>query len=258
MSNILTETKENVLIITVNRPDKLNALNLETISEIHQTLNGVLSNPQIKVVVITGTGSKAFVAGADIAEFADFSIEQGAEMSKSGHQIMFNYIENFPKPVIAAVNGFALGGGLELALSCHIRVCSNTARIGFPELNLGVIPGYGGTQRLAQIVGKGKAIEMILTTDMINADEAYRLNIVNTVVAPEELMSKTLEIANKIANKSPLALKAALKAILSNFDKNVDGFETEISEFGKCFGTADFKEGVNAFLEKRKPNFVGN
>jgi enoyl-CoA hydratase len=179
-------------------------------------------------------------------------------MSKNGHDLLFNYIENFPKPVIAAVNGFALGGGLELALSCHIRIASANAKLGFPELNLGVIPGYGGTQRLSHLVGKGKAIELILTTDMVSADEAHKLNIVNAVYAPEELLDKTLEMANKIALKSPIALKAALKSIITNYDKQQNGFETEIEEFGKCFGTNDFKEGVSAFLEKRKPVFNGN
>jgi enoyl-CoA hydratase len=258
MTNLLTETKGNVLLITINRPDKLNALNLSTIEEIHQTLNQSLSNDTIKVIVITGAGSKAFVAGADIAEFANFTVEQGAEMSKNGHDLLFNYIENFSKPVIAAVNGFALGGGLELALSCHIRIASSNAKLGFPELNLGVIPGYGGTQRLAHLVGKGKALELILTTDMITADEANRLNLVNTVCSSEELLDKTLEMANKIALKSPIALKAAIKSIVANYDKQQNGFETEILEFGKCFGTNDFKEGVNAFLEKRKPVFNGN
>jgi enoyl-CoA hydratase len=258
MTNLLTEIKGNVLLITINRPDKLNALNLSTIEEIHQTLNQSLSNETIKVIVITGAGSKAFVAGADIAEFANFTVEQGAEMSKNGHDLLFNYIENFSKPVIASVNGFALGGGLELALSCHIRIASSNAKLGFPELNLGVIPGYGGTQRLAHLVGKGKALELILTTDMITADEANRLNLVNAVCSSEELLDKTLEMANKIALKSPIALKAAIKSIVANYDKQQNGFETEILEFGKCFGTNDFKEGVNAFLEKRKPVFNGN
>jgi enoyl-CoA hydratase len=258
MTNIITEIKGNLLIVTINRPDKLNALNLLTIDEIHQTLNQSLHNDTVKVIIITGSGSKAFVAGADIAEFADFSVEQGAEMSKNGHDLLFNYIENFPKPVIAAINGFALGGGFELALACHIRLASVNAKMGFPELNLGVIPGYGGTQRLAHLVGKGKALELILTTDMINADEAQRLNIVNSVYPQENLMEKTIEMAEKIALKSSIALKAAIKTILSNYDKQQNGYETEIFEFGKCFGTNDFKEGVSAFLEKRKPVFNGN
>lgn len=258
MTNLITEIIGNVLLITINRPNKLNALNLSSIEEIHHTLNQTLTNDTVKVIVITGAGPKAFAAGADIAEFANFSIEQGSEMSKNGHDLLFNYIENFSKPVIAAVNGFALGGGLELALSCHIRIASSNAKLGFPELNLGVIPGYGGTQRLSHLVGKGKALELILTTDMVSADEALRLNLVNAVYSSEELLDKTMEMANKIALKSPIALKAAIKAIISNYDKQQNGFETEILEFGKCFGTNDFKEGVNAFLEKRKPVFNGN
>ncbi len=231
MTNLLTEIHGNVLLITINRPDKLNALNLSTIEEIHTTLNQSLHNNSIKVIVFTGAGPKAFIAGADIAEFANFSVEQGSEMSKNGHDLLFNYIENFPKPVIAAVNGFALGGGLELALSCHIRIASANAKLGFPELNLGVIPGYGGTQRLSHLVGKGKAIELILTTDMVSADEAHKLNIVNAVYAPEELLDKTLEMANKIALKSPIALKAALKSIITNYNKQQNGFEIEIEEW---------------------------
>ncbi|MFN5628309.1 MAG: enoyl-CoA hydratase-related protein [Bacteroidota bacterium] len=258
MTNLLTEIYGNVLLITINRPDKLNALNLSTIEEIHTTLNQSLHNNSIKVIVFTGAGPKAFIAGADIAEFANFSVEQGSEMSKNGHDLLFNYIENFPKPIIAAINGFALGGGLELALSCHIRIASANAKLGFPELNLGVIPGYGGTQRLSHLVGKGKAIELILTTDMVSAEEAHKLNIVNAVCAPEELLDKSLEMANKISQKSPIALRAALKSIIANYNKQQNGFETEIEEFGKCFGTNDFKEGVSAFLEKRKPVFNGN
>ena len=258
MTNLITEIIGNVLLITINRPNKLNALNLSSIEEIHHTLNQTLTNDTVKVIVITGAGPKAFAAGADIAEFANFSIEQGSEMSKNGHDLLFNYIENFSKPVIAAVNGFALGGGLELALSCHIRIASSNAKLGFPELNLGVIPGYGGTQRLSHLVGKGKALELILTTDMVSADEALRLNLVNAVYSSEELLDKTMEMANKIALKSPIALKAAIKTIISNYDNQQNGFETEILEFGKCFGTNDFKEGVNAFLEKRKPVFNGN
>lgn len=258
MTNLLTEIYGNVLLITINRPDKLNALNLSTIEEIHTTLNQSLHNSSIKVIVFTGAGPKAFIAGADIAEFANFSVEQGSEMSKNGHDLLFNYIENFPKPIIAAINGFALGGGLELALSCHIRIASANAKLGFPELNLGVIPGYGGTQRLSHLVGKGKALELILTTDMVSAEEAHKLNIVNAVCAPEELLDKSLEMANKISQKSPIALRAALKSIIANYNKQQNGFETEIEEFGKCFGTNDFKEGVSAFLEKRKPVFNGN
>jgi len=257
MNNILTSTENRVLTITINRPDKLNALTTATIQELHYTLHGAATDKNIGAIVITGSGEKAFVAGADITEFSNFTALQGEALSRNGHTLLFDFIENYNKPVIAAINGFALGGGLELALCCHIRIASNNAKMGFPELNLGVIPGYGGTQRLAQLVGKGKAMELILTTDMLTADEALKLNLVNHITTKEDLLLKAYEIAAKIISKSPRATATAIKAINANYNHALNGYEVEIVEFGKCFDTSDFKEGVGAFLEKRKPNFLG-
>lgn len=253
--NILSEQKEGVLTITINRPSQLNALNKETISELGDLLRKANEDASIRVLVITGSGEKSFVAGADIKEFAEFSIAQGGELAMNGQDLLFNFIENMQKPVIAAVNGFALGGGLELALACHIRLASNNARMGLPEVSLGVIPGYGGTQRLAQIIGRGKANELIFTAGMMKADEALQWGLVNYVVEPEELLQKACEIADKISTNSSAAIASAIKAVNANFVDGVNGFHTEIEEFGKCFGTQDFKEGTSAFLEKRKPNF---
>jgi enoyl-CoA hydratase len=214
-------------------------------------------NDSIKVIVLTGAGTKAFVAGADISEFAHFTSEQGAQLSAEGHKLLFDYVQNYSKPIVAAINGFALGGGLELAMSCHFRVASNSAKMGLPEVSLGVIPGYGGTQRLAQLVGKGKAMEMILTADMITAEDALKWGLVNYVVGPDELLNKCNELAAKICTRSPVALSSAIKAVNANYQNNVNGFEIEIEEFGNCFGTEDFKEGTSAFMEKRKANFPG-
>jgi enoyl-CoA hydratase len=256
--SVLTEIKNGVLVITINRPDKLNALNRETIENLHETLVEAENQKDIRSVIITGSGTKAFVAGADIAEFANFSVEQGKQMSSIGHFKIFNFIENYSKPVIAAVNGFALGGGLELALACHIRVASENAKMGLPEVSLGVIPGYGGTQRLAQILGKGKAFEMIVTADMINAQDAFKWGLANYVTTPDELLNKCFEITAKIATKSPIAIKTAIKVINAGYNNKQNGYEVEIEEFGKSFSSPDFKEGVSAFLEKRKANFRGN
>jgi enoyl-CoA hydratase len=255
---ILAEVKNGVLVITINRPDKLNALNKQTIEDLHDTLVEAENMKEINAVIITGSGNKAFVAGADIAEFANFSVEQGKQLSSIGHFKIFNFIENFSKPVIAAVNGFALGGGLELAMACHIRVVSDNAKMGLPEVSLGVIPGYGGTQRLAQLVGKGKAFEMIVTADMINAQDAYKWGLANYVTTQEELLNKCFEITSKIQSKSPTAIKTAIKVINAGYNTKLNGYEVEIEEFGKSFGTGDFQEGVAAFLEKRKAAFKGN
>jgi enoyl-CoA hydratase len=198
------------------------------------------------------------VAGADISEFAHFSVEEGGKLAAQGQALLFDFVQNLDTPVIAAVNGFALGGGLELAMSCHFRVASDNAKMGLPEVTLGVIPGYGGTQRLAQLVGKGKAFEMIVTADMINAQEALQLGLVNHVTTQEELLNKCKEIANKIAQRSSVAVRTAIKVINAGYNQQVNGYEVEIEEFGKMFGTGDFKEGVRAFLEKRKANFPGN
>jgi enoyl-CoA hydratase len=258
LENIITEIKNNVLVVTINRPDKLNALNKQTIEELHEVLVDAENNKDVKALIITGTGNKAFVAGADIAEFANYSVEEGKQLSSIGHFKIFNFIENYSKPVIAAVNGFALGGGLELAMACHFRVASSNAKMGLPEVSLGVIPGYGGTQRLAQLVGKGKAFEMIVTADMLGAEDAYKWGLVNYVTTQEELLNKCFEITSKITTKSPVAIKTAIKVINAGYNNKLNGFEVEIEEFGKSFGTADFKEGVAAFLEKRKANFLGN
>lgn len=254
-NNILTEKKGQLTIITINRPTQLNALNKETIQELRRALDEANNDVSVGVVILTGAGEKAFVAGADIKEFADFSIKQGGELAMRGQELLFNYIENMSKPVIAAVNGFALGGGLELAMASHIRVASSNARLGLPEVSLGVIPGYGGTQRLAQLVGKGKANELVFTAGMMKAEEALQWGLVNYVVEQAELLEKATEIAEKILNNSASAIEAAIKSINANFKDGINGFEVEIEEFGKCFGTADFKEGTTAFLEKRKPNF---
>ncbi|MBA2611878.1 MAG: enoyl-CoA hydratase/isomerase family protein [Bacteroidetes bacterium] len=254
---ILCEIQNGVLVVTINRPDKLNSLNKQTIEELHETLVEAENQSEIRAIILTGSGHKAFVAGADIAEFANFSVEQGKQLSSIGHFKIFNFIENYSKPIIAAVNGFALGGGLELAMACHIRVVSDNAKMGLPEVSLGVIPGYGGTQRLAQLVGKGKAFEMIVTADMINAQDAYKWGLANYVTTQDELLNKCFEITAKLASKSPTAIRTAIKVINAGYNTKLNGFEVEIEEFGKSFGTKDFKEGVSAFLEKRKANFKG-
>ncbi len=254
-NNLVITTNARVMTITINRPAQLNSLNSETIDELNKALSLADVNPNVRVIILTGAGEKAFVAGADIKEFAHFSIEEGRILSGRGHKLLFDFVENMSKPVIAAVNGFALGGGLELAMCCHIRVASENAKFGLPEVSLGVIPGYGGTQRLAQLVGKGKAMEMIATASVINAEEAYRWRLINHVVVATELLNKCNEIANQIINNSPSAIASALRSINDGFRSGVNGYATEIREFGKCFNTEDFKEGTSAFIEKRKPEF---
>lgn len=258
MENILLELKGAVATLTVNRPNQLNALNTATIEALSNALDQLRNDKNIRAVVLTGAGDKAFVAGADIKEFAHFSVEEGRRLSAEGHQKLFNKVENMNKPVIAAVNGYALGGGLELAMSAHLRVASTEARLGLPEVSLGVIPGYGGTQRLTRLVGMGKALEMICTAGMIKADDALQWGLVNHVVAPEDLLATAHKIAEKIALQSPTAIGFALDAVRSGFEPGGDGLQAEIDAFGACFGTDDFKEGTTAFLEKRKPNFTGN
>ena len=255
--NILLSQKEALAIITINRPKKLNALNKATIEELHEAFQVLAKDSSVKVIVITGSGEKAFVAGADISEFAHFTVDNGGKLAAKGQEMLFNYIENFSKPVISAVNGFALGGGLELAMACHFRVASDNAKMGLPEVSLGVIPGYGGTQRLPQLVGKGNAMELIMTAGMISAEKAAALGLVNYVTTLEELMPLVEKLAGKIMRNSSVAISAAIKAVNANFEDGVDGFEVEISEFGNCFGTEDFREGTTAFLEKRKANFPG-
>ncbi len=254
-NNLLVERKGMIEIITINRPSQLNALNKETIQELNTALTAANDDKKVGVIILTGSGEKAFVAGADIKEFAHFSIAEGGKLAANGQELLFDHIENLNTPVIAAVNGFALGGGLELAMASHIRIASSNARMGLPEVSLGVIPGYGGTQRLAQLVGKGKANEMVFTAGMIKADEALSWGLVNSVVEPENLMNAAEEMAAKILNNSGMAIGSAIRAINAGFKDGVDGYQAEIEEFGKCFGTADFKEGTTSFIEKRKANF---
>lgn len=254
---ILAELKDNVLYLTINRPQKLNALNREVLTELATAIASAQENKEVRAILITGAGDKAFVAGADISEFQDYNLEEGKQLAKDGHNNVFNAIENSTKPVIAAINGFALGGGLELAMACHISIASENAKLGLPEVTLGLIPGYGGTQRLAQLVGKGLAFEMIFTADMIGAEKALQIGLVNHVVSQSDLLAKADELIGKIISKAPLALSSAIKAINAGFNSNLDGYQTEIEEFGNCFNTEDFKEGTTAFLEKRKAVFKG-
>jgi enoyl-CoA hydratase len=255
--NILIASENNIATITINRPTKLNALNKATIQELHHAFKTLEKNHEIRVIILTGSGEKAFVAGADISEFANFSVIEGAQLAEQGQEILFDFVENLRTPVIAAVNGFALGGGLELAMACHFRVASENAKMGLPEVSLGVIPGYGGTQRLPQLIGKGRAMEMIMTAGMVSAADAHRTGLVNHVVPQPELLDFCNGIAQKIMKNSPVAIGQAIKAVNANFKDGINGYETEIKAFGKCFGTEDFKEGTTAFLEKRKAEFVG-
>ena len=253
--NILVAHNNGITTITINRPSKLNALNRDTIEELHKAFVEVDSDQSTRVIILTGSGEKAFVAGADISEFAHFSVKEGGKLSKKGQKLVFDFIENLSKPVIAAVNGFALGGGLELAMACHFRIASDNAKMGLPEVSLGVIPGYGGTQRLPQLVGKGKAMELIMTAGMIAADEAKDCGLVNHVTTIEGLLPLAEKIANKIMRNSPIAISAAINAVNANYKDGVNGYDVEVKEFGNCFGTDDFIEGTTAFLEKRKADF---
>jgi enoyl-CoA hydratase len=256
--NILVTKTAALAQVTINRPKKLNALNKATIHELHKAFDALESDLNIKVIILTGSGEKAFVAGADISEFAHFTSDEGATLAREGQEILFNFIENLATPVIAAINGFALGGGLELAMACHFRIASDNAKMGLPEVSLGVIPGYGGTQRLPQLVGKGKAMEMIMTAGMISAEDAKAFGLVNHVTTQEELIPLAEKISGKIMRNSSVAISAAIVAINANFEDGVNGFDAEINAFGECFGTEDFREGTTAFLEKRKPDFSGN
>lgn len=253
--HIVVNKEAYLATIIVNRPNKLNALNRDTIQELHEAFKALDKDKKIKVIILTGSGEKAFVAGADIAEFSDFSVKEGGKLAAKGQKLLFDYIENLSTPVIAAVNGFALGGGLELAMACHFRVASDNAKMGLPEVSLGVIPGYGGTQRLPQLIGKGRANELIMTATMIDAQKALTYGLVNYVVSQEELLPLCEKLASKISNNSSVAISYAIKAVNAGFKNDKDGFEEEINAFGSCFGTFDFKEGTTAFLEKRKANF---
>ncbi len=254
-NNLIIDQENQIATITINRPKKLNALNRDTLLELHKAFKSLEQDDTVKAIILTGSGNKAFVAGADISEFADFDIEQGADLARKGQELVFNFIENLTKPVIAAINGFALGGGLELAMACHFRIASENAKMGLPEVSLGVIPGYGGTQRLTQLIGKGKAMEMIMTASMLDASDAKEYKLVNYTVPLEELLPFTNKIVSKILRNSSTAISAAIKAVNASTNNLINGFDVEINEFGNCFGTKDFTEGTTAFLQKRKPNF---
>lgn len=255
--NILLEKLQDISIITINRPEKLNALNKQTIEEMHHAFEAENLDPVSKVIIITGSGTKAFVAGADISEFAHFSVTEGEQLAAQGQKMLFDFIENLQTPVIAAVNGFALGGGLELAMAAHFRVASDNAKMGLPEVTLGVIPGYGGTQRLPQLIGKGRALELMMTGKPIDAQTALNYGLVNHVVTQEELLPLAKSLATAIARNSTVAIARAIESVNAAYKDGVNGYEREIKNFGFCFGTEDFKEGTTAFLEKRKPVFPG-
>lgn len=253
---LLTSLENNIFIITINRPEKLNALNKDVLAELNSALDEIEQNSEIKSAIITGAGPKAFVAGADIAEFVGLDKGQARSLAKKGQDI-FARIEKSLKPIVAAVNGFALGGGCELAMSCHFRLASENAKFGQPEVNLGLIPGYGGTQRLVQLIGKGKAMELLISAAMIDATEAKQLGLVNYVTTAESLLDQTKKILDLINSKAPLAVAGCIKAANAVFDESKDGYAEEIEEFANCFGTTDMQEGTSAFLEKRKPVFTG-
>jgi enoyl-CoA hydratase len=255
-NNLLVEINNQILYVTINRPKSLNALNKETIAEIGVAFEQLYTNKDLKGAILTGAGDKAFVAGADISEFQSLSKADAKKLSADGH-LVFNKIENAPKSVIACVNGFALGGGCELAMACHIRVASHNAKFGQPEVNLGIIPGYGGTQRLVQLIGKGRALELLMTADMIDAKRAEELGLVNYIENQGDLISKAEEIINKIATKAPIAIAKVIESVNAYFDVEKNGFDEEIEKFADCASTEDFKEGAAAFVEKRKANFVG-
>lgn len=256
-NTILTDVQNGICTITINRPDKLNALNKDVITELSAALDEVYHNADIKAAILTGAGEKAFVAGADITEFTGLSRKEGEDLARKGQDNVFNKIEHAPKPIIAAVNGFALGGGCELAMACHFRTASEKAKFGQPEVNLGLIPGYGGTQRLVQLIGKGKAMELLMSADMIHAEEAKSLGLVNHVFSPEELVSKTQELVQKIISKAPLAISKIIQLVNEAATVSSTGFSNEITAFGECFQTEDMKEGTTAFLEKRAAAFSG-
>ncbi|MEG0187651.1 enoyl-CoA hydratase/isomerase family protein [Algoriella sp.] len=251
--NLLIEVENRIALVTLNRPQALNALNKNLLDDISNFLTDANADSEIRVIILTGSGDKSFVAGADIKEFSDFNGAQGQELAANGQENVFDKIENFPKPIIAAVNGFALGGGLELAMAAHFRIASTNAKLGLPEVTLGLIPGYGGTQRLPKLIGKGRAMQAIMTADMFSAERAYEIGLVNEVVEQSELINRAKEIASKILKNSSIAIKHAIKAI--NASDKANGFETEIESFGSLFDESDFKEGTVAFVEKRKPNF---
>ena len=251
---LLTSLDAGIFIITINRPDKLNALNKDVMNDLDKVMEEVKNDPAIKGVIITGSGQKGFVAGADITEFLGLSSDEGKALAKRGQGIFFK-IENCNKPIIAAVNGFALGGGCELAMACHFRIAAENAKFGQPEVNLGLIPGYGGTQRLVHLIGKGRALELLMTGNMIDAQTALQYGLVNHVTSQEELLNKAKSILEVITTKAPLAIAHCITA--ANVAYSEDGYQKELEAFGRSFETEDMKEGTAAFLEKRKPVFVG-
>jgi enoyl-CoA hydratase len=253
---LLTEIKDGIQIITINRADKLNALNRQVMEELDQAVGAMIADPGVAGAILTGVGPKAFVAGADIGEFVGLSAEEGRALAIKGQQVFFR-IERSPKPIVAAVNGFALGGGCELAMACHFRIASDQAKFGQPEVNLGLIPGYGGTQRLTQLIGKGRAIELLITGGMVDAGKALQYGLVNDVVAPEALLAKAMAILQVVRTRAPLAVAKCIAAANAVFDESIDGFSAEIEGFAACFATQDMKEGTSAFLEKRKAQFSG-
>lgn len=255
--NILQEQEGGILVITIDRPSKLNALNKDTIQELGKAFVDAELDESVKVIILTGAGEKAFVAGADISEFADYSPKEGKHLAAQGQKVLFDTVAKLNTPVIAAINGFALGGGLELAMAAHFRLASDNAKMGLPEVSLGVIPGYGGTQRLPELVGKGIAMEMIMTAGMVDANKALQYGLVNHVTSQEELLDKAKEIAKRITRNSTVAIGAAIRAVNAGYESGTNGYQVEISEFGESFGTEDFEEGTNAFLEKRKADFPG-
>ena len=253
---ILTEVQDGVLVITINREDKMNALNKTVLDELTLAIDELYNNPELKGAVITGKGTKAFVAGADISEFTTLDASSARKLAQRGHDLFFR-IENSSKPIVAAVNGFALGGGCELAMACHIRISGETAKFGQPEVNLGIIPGYGGTQRMTQLVGKGRSFELLMTGKMINGAEAYRIGLVNQLGHNDTLVDTSVELIQLIASKAPVAIAQVIKSVNAVFEDGVNGYETEVDGFAACTATEDFKEGANAFLEKRRANFTG-
>lgn len=255
-ATLLTSLEEGIFTITINRPEKLNALNKDVFTDLNTALDEVQQNPAIRSVIITGAGAKAFVAGADITEFGGLTKAEAMALAKRG-QDTFARIERSSKPIVAAVNGFALGGGCELAMSCHFRVASENAKFGQPEVNLGLIPGYGGTQRLVQLIGKGKAMELLMSAHLVDAAEAKQLGLVNYVTTAETLLEHTRQVLGVINSKAPLAVAGCIRSANAVYDESQDGYALEIEEFGNCFDTEDMKEGTSAFLEKRKANFTG-
>ena len=255
-STLLIQIEDGICTITINRPDKLNALNKSVINELSDAIDDVYYNDDIKTAIVTGAGAKAFVAGADISEFLELDSNQGEELARRGQELVFDKIENCPKPIVAAVNGFALGGGCELSLACHFIYASENAKFGQPEVNLGLIPGYGGSQRLTQLLGRNRSMEMLMTGNMISAKEAMDYGMVNKVTGPEELLPKVKETLLLIQSKAPVAISKVIECV-NNFDHGQQGYDLEVKKFGECFATQDLKEGASAFLEKRKANFKG-